>query len=321
MSTIKDLYNSVLPAGGFIPADSKRTPYQDFACYALAPDKGHGYFWVYFFKDMFEITIQDFVFSDDYVLECPETEFLSVLYYISVSGEELHPYHQLSPNRLNVKIGKDNAIYQAIYHKNVPLQSVAFSINPEFYRQYLQQKFPGEYIDPSEAFKQMENGNDFPELVALLIQIRNYRGSGISAKMFYEGKILEAISLIMERAKQNHAKKNKLHLSDEEIDNLTAVAAYLDNHFSFSTIPMDRLCQIAFMGQTKLKVSFKEYFGCTIFDYILQRRIEHAQHLLIGTDLSISEIAQAVGYIRSDSFSKQFHKVTGLLPREYRARR
>ena len=32
--------------------------------------------------------------------------------------------------------------------------------------------------------------------------------------------------------------------------------------------------------------------------------MEQAQHLLIGTDLSIAEIAQAVGYDRSDKFFK-----------------
>jgi len=46
--------------------------------------------------------------------------------------------------------------------------------------------------------------------------------------------------------------------------------------------------------------------------------MEQAQHLLIGTELSIAEIAQAVGYERADSFSRQFQRTTGLLPREYR---
>ena len=51
---------------------------------------------------------------------------------------------------------------------------------------------------------------------------------------------------------------------------------------------------------------------------VVIKRIDQAQHLLIVTELSIAEIAQSVGYERPESFAKQFHRITGLLPREYR---
>ncbi|MFQ9717926.1 MAG: helix-turn-helix domain-containing protein [Blautia sp.] len=317
MKPIKQMYHSMLSDGGFFLDHEHRQPYNEFTCYTLQADKGQGHFWVYFYENMFEITIRDFLFFDDFMLECPEPEFLSVTYYTSVSGEEFHPYCQLSPNSLQAQIGHTDKIYQAIYHKNIPLKSISFTIMPEFYQQYLQQKFPGEYIAPSEAFRKVQIGTDFPELVALLKQIEGYRGTGLTAKMYYEGKILEAVSLIMDRAKNNQEKKKKLHLTEQDQENLSAVADYLDNHYTFS-VPIERLCRISFMGQTKLKATFKECFGCTLYDYILQKRIGQAQHLLMGTALSIAEIAQALGYDRPESFAKQFQRVTGLLPREYR---
>lgn len=317
MKPIKELYNSMLSDGGFYLDNEHKEPYKEFTCYTLSVEKGQGHFWVYFYENMFEITIRDFLFYDDFMLECPEHEFLSVTYYTSVSGEEFRPYCQLSPNSLQAQIGQSDKVYQAIYHKNIPLQSISFTIMPEFYQQYLRERFPGEYIDPSEAFRKMQIGIDFPELIAILKQIEGYRGTGLTAKMFYEGKILEAVSLIMEKARSNLEKKNKLHLTEQNQDNLSAVAAYLDNHYTFS-VPIERLCRISFMGQTKLKAAFKECFGCTLYDYILQKRVGQAQHLLLVTDLSIAEIAQAVGYDRSESFAKQFQRVTGLLPREYR---
>lgn len=69
------------------------------------------------------------------------------------------------------------------------------------------------------------------------------------------------------------------------------VVSYIDNHYAFH-IPQERLCRISFMGSTKLKKAFKSFIGCTISEYILQKRIGQAQHLLIGTDLSIAEIAK-----------------------------
>lgn len=311
------MYHSVLSDGGFFLDREYRHPYHEFTCYTLQADKGQGHFWVYFYENMFEISIRNFLFCEDFLLECPEPEFLSVVYYTSVSGEEFHPYCQLSPNSLRAQIGQSGRIYQAIYHKNIPLQSISFTIMPEFYHQYLQQKFPGEYIDPSEAFRSMSAETDFPEMITLLKQMESYRGSGITAKMFFEGKILEAISLIMERARSHQERKKKLRLTEQDQENLSAVAAYLDNHYAF-TVPIERLCRISFMGQTKLKAAFKECYGCTIYDYILHKRVDQAQHLLMGTNLSIGEIAQAVGYDRPESFARQFRRVTGFLPREYR---
>lgn len=318
MKKIRDLYNEMMPIGGFYPDDSNDTFSKELKCYTLSPENGSGHFWVYLYENMFDITIQDFVFNKEFFLDCEEPQFLSVHYYTSVSGEELHPYCQLSPNSLKANIGHGNGrIYQAIYHENVPIQSVGFSIMPEFYQQYLRDRFPGEYIDPSEAFRKMALGTDFPELVALLKQIQGFHGSGLTAKMFYEGKILEAVSLIIEKAKANQKKKKKLHITEQDRENLSAVATYIDNHYSFS-LSIEQLCRIAFMGQTKLKSSFKELFGCTIFEYILQKRIGQAQHLLLGTDLSIAEISHAVGYERPENFAKQFQKTTGLLPNEYK---
>ena len=319
MKPMKELYHSMLSGGGFTLDPDPDGPYRAFTCYRLDPILGQGRFYFYIYENMFEITIQDFVFHEDFMLECPEPDFLSVTYYTSVSGEEFHPYRQLSPNSLQSTVGQRDRTYQAVFHKNIPLQSISFTIMPDFYQEYLVRKFPGEQINPGEAYRKMSTGADFPELIAILRQIEGYRGSGITAKMFYEGKILEAVALIMERARTNQQKKQKLHITRQDQENLEVVAAYLDNHFSFS-VPFDRLCRISFMGQTKLKAAFKEYFGCTVYDYILHRRVDQAQHLLIGTELTIGEIAQAVGYDRSESFSRQFQKVTGLLPRDYRKR-
>lgn len=317
MSEIKQLYQQLLPTGGFLLDNGNSKTEDNQFCYALSPDKGKGVFWQYFFENMFEITKQDFYFFEDFVLESPEPEFLAVQYYSSVSGEEFHPYYQLSPNSLRAYIGGSQKTYQAVYHKNVPIRSVSISIMPDFYNRYLKERLGGEYIDPRNAFKKMVLGVDFPQLVALLKQIQSYSGSGMSAKLFYEGKVLEALALIMEEAKRNQDRKKKIRITKEDEENLKAVADYLDHHYSFP-VSLEQLSKFAYMGTTKLKTTFRELFGCNISDYIIRKRMEQAQHLLIGTELSIAEIAQAVGYERADSFSRQFQRTTGLLPREYR---
>lgn len=315
MGEVKDLYEKIMPTGGFVFDENLSNTAEGQYCYTLLRDKGEGYFWNYFYKDMFVIDKQDFRFFDDFFLETPEPDFIAVQYYFSVSGEELHPYRQLSPNSLRCYAGGGKT-FQAIYHKEVPIRSVGVSVMPDFYNSYLKEKLGGEYIDPRNAFEGMTSGLDFPQLAALLKQLQTYSGSGISAKLFYEGKVLEIIALILEQAKKNSGRR-RTSISKADEENLKAAADYINHHFGFP-VSSEQLCRIAYMGNTTLRTKFKEYFGCSITDYIIQKRIDQAQHLLIGTELSIAEIAQAVGYNRPESFAKQFKRLTGLLPREYR---
>lgn len=317
MNEVKKLYEQLLPDGGFILNHECSIIEEGQYCYDLSSDRGEGYFWYYFYEDMFVIEKQDFFFYDEFFLESSEPDFISVQYFFSVSGEEFHPYRQLSPNSLRVYVGGNGKMFQAVYHKNIPIRSISISIMPDFYNSYLKEKLGTKYIDPRNAFKGMSLGADFPQIVALMKQIHSFSGNGASAKLFYEGKVLEALALILERAQQNQKQSKKIHITKKDEENLRTVADYIDHHFGFA-ISIEQLCKIAYMGNTKLRTTFKEYFGCNITDYIIQRRIDQAQHLLMGTELSIAEIAQVVGYDRPESFAKQFQRVTGLLPREYR---
>ena len=156
-----------------------------------------------------------------------------------------------------------------------------------------------------------------PQLALLLRQVQSYQGFGPSAKLFYEGKVLDALALFLDEAKRNNQSKRSIHMTPADIENLTAAIRYIDHHFAFG-ITLEQLSKIAFMGTTKLKLAFREYTGYSITEYLIRKRIDHAQHLLIATQLSIAEIANAVGYERSDSFSSQFFRITGFLPTEYR---
>ena len=316
MNTVIDFYKSQLAEKGFVPALDNYSYCSVGTTWQLSNELGGGYFWLFSVKDLYSIKIHDFYFHNDTIMEFSWPECLSISQYDSVSGEELAPYRRLEAGCVKSFLGGYKP-YKVLIHKNIPIRSISISIMPDFYNNYLKEKLGGEYIDPRNAFKGLSLGVDFPQLVALLKQIQSYSGNGASAKLFYEGKVLETLALILERAQQNQKQSQKIPITKKDEENLQAVADYIDHHFEFS-ISVDQLCKIAYMGNTKLKTKFKEYFGCNITDYIIRKRIDQAQHLLIVTELSIAEIAQAVGYERPESFAKQFHRITGLLPREYR---
>ena len=127
----------------------------------------------------------------------------------------------------------------------------------------------------------------------LLTEIKDYRGEGIAAKLFYEGKVAEAVSMVVEYQKK-HPDKPVHKLSQQDIESIQTVASYLSDHYAFD-IPLERLTQIACMGTTKLKSCFKKYHDCTITEYIQQRRMSQAEYLLAYTELTVGQVAQTVG--------------------------
>ena len=166
-----------------------------------------------------------------------------------------------------------------------------------------------------EAFRKIDQTTDFPEMSRLLSELQNYRGDGMAAKLFYESKVAEALSLVVEYQKKGPPVSSKLSVQD--LERIQTVAAYLSDHYA-AKIPMERLTQIACMGTTKLKSNFKKVYDCTITEYIQQRRMSQAEYLLTSTDLPIGQIAQTVGYSTSSRFAELFRKSTGLLPGEFR---
>ena len=312
---VTDYYKTLLTESSFSPASccEKFSPAGN--CWTLSPKLGGGYYWLYAQRDLFDIKIHDFFFHNDFLLNFDIPEGISITRYDSISGEELNPYRRLSAGNIQTFVGgKQN--YKAIIHKRIPIHSVGIEIFPAYYEDYLKKQYPDEYFDLSAAFRCVDQAADFPAMSKLLFEIENYRGDGIAAALFYEAKVTEAIALVVDNQKKQAA-KNAHPLSKDDIEGLENVISYIADHYAFD-IPLSRLAGIACMSESKLKTCFKRYTGCTVTEYIQGRRMSQAEHLLIGTDFTMGQIAQMIGYTTSSRFAELFKKSTGILPIEYR---
>jgi AraC-like DNA-binding protein len=65
---------------------------------------------------------------------------------------------------------------------------------------------------------------------------------------------------------------------------------------------------------------FKRYTGYSPKQYVTNLRLQNAKELLNNHSLSISDVANLVGYDNQLYFSRIFHKYTGMSPSEYRER-
>ncbi len=111
--------------------------------------------------------------------------------------------------------------------------------------------------------------------------------------------------------------ENKL-LHDTFIHLAKAVLFLEDNYLN--PIKLEKLADEAHMSVRHFNRIFKENYGTTPFNYILQLRVDHACSLLKNSNLCIADIALESGFSDSNYFSRQFKKITGITPKEYRVR-
>ena len=63
---------------------------------------------------------------------------------------------------------------------------------------------------------------------------------------------------------------------------------------------------------------FKQLIGMSVQSYLIQTRIDRAQHLLMHAGMNVTEVADALGYRDIFFFSRQFKQYTGKSPSEIR---
>lgn len=106
-------------------------------------------------------------------------------------------------------------------------------------------------------------------------------------------------------------------IEPEESRVFKAAKAYIDKNLS-ADLDIDDICKELSLGRTKLYDIFKREANTGVSEYINRRRLHKAKSLLKTTDMSIPEIASAVGFNDYNYFSRVYKKRYGKAPRFYR---
>ncbi|MFX3633055.1 MAG: helix-turn-helix domain-containing protein [Candidatus Pristimantibacillus sp.] len=81
---------------------------------------------------------------------------------------------------------------------------------------------------------------------------------------------------------------------------------------------VEDLAMRAQLSPRYFSMKFKEMIGMSVQTYMIQTRIERAQHLLMHAGMNVTEVADALGYRDIFFFSRQFKQYTGRSPSEIR---
>ena len=109
-------------------------------------------------------------------------------------------------------------------------------------------------------------------------------------------------------------------VNDAELEALERIDAALELiYYDYKrNVSVDEAAVVSGYGKSNFCKIFKKTTGMTFHEALNRRRIELACGLLSETGLSVSEIAEEVGFDESKNFCRVFKATTGTTPRVYR---
>lgn len=127
------------------------------------------------------------------------------------------------------------------------------------------------------------------------------------------GLLTELLILLMEDA---GPKKTKIRRTASR-QNLQELKEYLDHHYA-EKISLDDLSARFFLNKFYLTRVFKEQFGMTINNYLVQVRMTHAKQLLRFSGKTLEQISMECGMTDANYMTRIFKKMEGTTPGAYR---
>ena len=105
---------------------------------------------------------------------------------------------------------------------------------------------------------------------------------------------------------------------DKKHKTIKEIVAYIDKNYQDADLTLKKLSDEHYYHFNYISQTFKEIMGVPFVKYITSVRIKKAQTLLETTNLSIAQVADAVGFKDSSYFEKVFKKIKQITPTKYR---
>jgi AraC-like DNA-binding protein len=98
---------------------------------------------------------------------------------------------------------------------------------------------------------------------------------------------------------------------------VSEVAAYINNNYK-EDITLESISDKFFISPFYFSRTFKRVTGVAFTEYLSGIRIKEAKRLISNTDMSMSDIAESVGYKSSTHFGRTFKSMIGMSPSTYK---
>ncbi|MDM9379853.1 AraC family transcriptional regulator [Chlorogloeopsis sp. ULAP01] len=154
-----------------------------------------------------------------------------------------------------------------------------------------------------------------PALQGIAQQIINCPFSGITKQVYLQGKVLEWMALQLAPLIADDKRLPPPRLKPKTISRLHHAREILLSRLENPPSVLELATMVGVSPRT-LKRGFPELFGTTVFGYLTDKRMEYAEKLLRQGNITVTEVANQVGYSNPGHFAAAFKRRFCITPRQ-----
>ena len=156
------------------------------------------------------------------------------------------------------------------------------------------------------------NGKQFEEIKQIMIDMKE---ENINMVPGYRCCLLGHFMVLLGQLSRLYTED--ISTVNESSFKIGEAVSFINSNYS-EDIKLKDILQHAKMPRSSFMRQFHQAIGMAPINYLLQIRIAKACKLLRDSNINISEIAYKVGFNDSNYFARQFRRISGLTPREFR---
>ncbi len=128
-----------------------------------------------------------------------------------------------------------------------------------------------------------------------------------------KGNIMEILVILLRQYMVRVLTNSEFEMKIKNNSRINNVVDYINHHY-MEDLTMEQIADVAYISKFYLCKIFKKTLDQTVMEYLHEVRICHAKELLKETDMSIGEVAFAVGFNDFSYFSRVYKRKTGVSP-------
>lgn len=271
------------------------------------------------------LTISDFMFYQDTVMEEEFQEKEVFQIYFCLDGSFKWNYLQgkkayrflLGAQQCQVSYGTIGSC-SSTFKGGQRCRSVSITLDRNIYQQIFSAICLRNALCSTETAGQAKLYRYTPNVSKILSEIINCPYCDELKKIYIEGQILRLIAVFCEEVIcQSPANMLGVSIATEEYEALLVAREFINHNF-VHPLTISQIAQKAAISEKRLTEGFRHCFGCTVNDYITEKRMETAKQLLLTGKYTASNVTWMVGYSHTGYFIKKFREHYGMSPGEMR---
>ena len=171
----------------------------------------------------------------------------------------------------------------------------------------------GELLDILTSLPNFIDVADTDPIKEIFLTLCEHYQTGISTdELLLQSTILRLVYILKQNAvriEKSTPKSNNHKIIEQTLE-------YINQNLT-ADLTLESLANAASFNPIYFHKLFKSSTGRTLHEYVEGQRIQKAIHLLISTDMTLTQIAYECGFSSQSYFSYAFKRRTGASPRDY----